>query len=216
MAIEQLTTIDIGGVIALIYALAISGVAAIKAVQAKNYKKAAETAGEMIGSIVDFFDPDLPEANVAPEVVAERFGTTVPLVATTGLSVGDVTVVGLYSRWVKYEKQNQIPLTQVQPGDNISVVIESKRAGTAILGLKIDEAIYDMRSFTVRDDLLRPAGSTENEDKYRSWYVFKVPTTITAGEHTFSIVEGYDVEDTETKDQVCWFEESAPAQVQVA
>jgi len=183
--------------------------------KAKNYKAIAEAGCALVSEIIDFFDPDLPEANVAPVAVKERFGATVPLVASTGLSIGDVTVVGMYKSWVKYERLKQVYLTTIKAGDNISVILESARAGSAIIGLKIDGEVYDMKGFNVRDDMIRPVGSTAHEDKYRMWYVMKVPGNLAAGEHTFSIVEGYDVPDIDYKDQVCWFEESAPVQVQV-
>jgi hypothetical protein len=183
--------------------------------KAKNYKAVAEAGCALVSEVIDFFDPELPEKNIAPAEVEERFGATVPLVASTGLSVGDVTVVGIYKSWVKYEKSKQIYLNTIAAGENVSVILESVRAGSAIIGLKIDGAVYDMKGLDVRDDMIRPAGSTAHEDTYRMWYVLKVPSTIAAGEHTFSVVEGYDVPDIDYKDQVCWFEESFPVQVTV-
>lgn len=209
MAIETVSTEMI---IAFVIALAGYVGAIYKAWQAHKYQASGKA---LVGEIIDFFDPDMQEANVAPAEVKERFGATVPLVATTGLSVGDIEVVGLYSKWVKYEKQNQTPLTQIASGDIISVVLESKRAGSAIIGLKIDEGIYGMKGYNVRDDFIRPADSIEHEDKYRLWYVFKVPSTIAPGEHTFSVVEGYDVDDVHYADEVCWYEESKQVPVTV-
>jgi hypothetical protein len=202
-------------IIAIVFAIAGYVGTAWQGYKAKNYKAVAEAGCALVSEVIDFFDPDLPEANVAPAEVEERFGATVPLVASTGLSVGDVTVVGMYKSWVKYERQNQIPLTAITAGENISVILESARAGSAIIGLKIDGAVYDMKGFDVRDDMIRPAGSTEHEDKYRMWYVLEVPANIAPGEHTMSIVEGYDVPDVDYKDQVCWFEESASMRVTV-
>ena len=202
-------------IIAIVFAIAGYVGTIWQGYKARDYKAAAEAGGALVSEIIDFFDPDLPESNIAPAEVEERFGSTVPLVASTGLSVGDVTVVGIYKSWVKYEKPKQIPLTSIAAGENVSVILESVRAGSAIIGLKIDGEVYDMKGFNVRDDMIRPVGSTAHEDKYRMWYVMKVPGNLAAGEHTFSIVEGYDVPDIDYKDQVCWFEESAPVQVQV-
>lgn len=179
-------------------------------------KQQQRQGGALLTEILDYFDPAKPEADAAPAEVQERFGQTVPTVTAEGLTIGDIEVVGLFSKWIKYEQKNgnQVPLTQVQQGGKIKVPVGAKRIGTVTLGLNIDDTIYDVQNCTIRSDFVKTEGDTNHPDKFKLLYYFDVPATIAPGPHTFSIVEGYKT-NTMSYDEVCWYEESARVQVEV-